>query len=38
MKEVKIYSIGSCNTESRSGLYEVLMEYGEHRKYLIKSI
>ncbi|WKD29923.1 hypothetical protein NDQ72_08270 [Halomonas sp. KG2] len=38
MKEVKIYSIGSCNSESGSGLYEVLLEYGEHRKYLTKSI
>lgn len=34
MKDVKIYSIGSCDSETRVGKYEALLEYGEHRKYL----
>lgn len=34
MKKITIYSIGSCNTETRIGNYETLLEYGNHRKYL----
>jgi len=38
MKNVKIYSIGHCDTSSRKGRYEALLEYNENRKYLIKEV
>lgn len=34
MKHLKIYSIGSCNPETKSGQYQCLLEYGHHKKYL----
>ena len=38
MKSVTIYSIGSCVTETRKGLFEVVLAYGEHRKYLTEAV
>lgn len=38
MKKVKVYSIGSCHTDSKIGKYEALLEYGIHRKYLTEEI
>ena len=34
MKNVKIFSIGSCVPETRIGSYEALLEYGKHQKYI----
>jgi ribonuclease HI len=30
---VRIYSHGSCNAETRIGFYEIVLEYGVHRRY-----
>ena len=38
MKDIKIYSVGSCRTDTRVGKYEVLLEYGIHRRYLERTI
>lgn len=38
MKNVRIYSIGSCVTDTRIGRYEVVLEYGENRRYLKKDV
>ena len=34
MKEVTIYSTGSCDTTTREGQYRASLQYGEHVKYL----
>lgn len=38
MKDIKVYSVGSCRTDTRVGKYEVLLEYGIHRRYLERTV
>ncbi len=38
MKEVTIYSIGSCDTTTRKGRYNASLQYGEHVKYLAAEV
>lgn len=38
LKKVTISSVGSCDTETRFGSYEVLLEYNGRRKYLKRNL